>query len=116
MEIVRKSKTTHAFRVVKSFHWGGSSKSAGEEIEISDPAEAAGLVQSGRVIPADLPGTAEYIGLRDLKLAGTKKFFEAKKMERVILRSDQALKLMIEGAIIPVDENQWRPNDRRLKK
>lgn len=117
MEIVKKAQVgPHKFNVVKPVFWAGSVKAAGEEIEISDPAEALGLVQSGKIIPTDLPATGEYIALRDLKLSGRKAAFEAKKMERVILRSDQALKLMLEGAVIPCDDSQWRPNDRQLKR
>lgn len=116
MELVKKAKAAHIFRVVKPIYWSGSVKAAGDEIEISDPAEAFGLVQTGKVVPADIPPTAEYIALRDLKLPGKKAAFEAKKMERVILKSDQALVLMIENAILPCNESQWRPHDRRLKR
>lgn len=117
MEIIKKSqKGPHRFRVVKPVYWGGSVRAAGEEIEISDPAEAFGLVKSDRILPADLPATGQYVALRDIKLAGKVKAFECKRMEQIILKSGQALSLMLEGAVIPVDDSQWRPNDRRLKK
>ncbi|MBM4338799.1 MAG: hypothetical protein FJ110_04585 [Deltaproteobacteria bacterium] len=117
MEIIKKAQSgPHKFKVVKSFSWGGSVKAAGEEIEISNAQEAFGLVQVGRVIPADLPATAEYIALRDIKLSGKVKAFEAKRMEKVILKAEQALALLLEGAILPCDEDQWRPNNRKLLK
>jgi len=115
MEIVKKAQSAHKFKVVKPINWAGSVKAAGEEVEISNAQEAVGLIQSGKIIP-DLPAQAEYIALRDLKLSGKVKFFECKKMEKVILKAEQALGLLLEGAVIPVSSGQWRPNNRRLRK
>ena len=41
--------------------------------------------------------------------------FKTDILEVVELRAKDALPLMLKVAVIPVDEQQWRPRGRRLK-
>jgi len=64
----------------------------------------------------DLPPIGEYIALTTIVLPGSKEKFEAKKMELIKLKAEDALSLLLQGKIIPRNNEQWRPHNRRLKK
>ena len=118
MEIIKKAATgVHKFKVLKSFGWSmGKVLQVGDEIEIANLGEQLGYCRTGRVTPSDLPAIGEYIALTAFTLPGATEKFDCKKMELVKLRDTDALRLLLEGKIIPKDDSQWRPNSRRLKK
>ena len=87
----------------------------GQEIQMS-PADGLGVVQRGRAVPADIPDIGEYLCLQDIVLSGNTEAFKAKKFERVLLKKEQALDLMLQRKIIPTDTTRWRPYDLRLSK
>jgi len=114
MEIIKKAKQKFTFKVIKPFMKAGTRLALGEEVEISHE-DQDGLVRGGRVCPSDLPETGTYIVLKPFFLPGREGKFEAKKLEKVLLRAADALPLMISASVIPANENQWRPNNRRLQ-
>jgi len=115
MEIIaRKKQGPFKFRVLRSFFWDSAARKVGEIIEV-DAQTATGMTE-GRMIDPILPEEATYIALTPLKLPGREEAFECKKLDTVILKSDQAIDLMIKGMVIPSDPGAWRPRDRRLKK
>ena len=114
MEVIKRGRNAaHKFKVVKPFRWGGYITEKGQEIEIRDP-EATGQVQNGRVVPSDIPAEGEYVCITDIVLPGREAKHEAKRLEKVLLKSEDALRLMLAGSVLPTSEDQWRPNGRRL--
>ncbi len=117
MEIIKRSvQGPHKFKVLKPFGWkAGKAVEPGEIVEM-DQLEADQYVQIGRVIPVDLPDVGTYITLTSFSLPGKNEKFETKKFERVELRAQDALRLMLDRSVIPEDESQWRPRNARLLK
>lgn len=119
MKVIKRSSDfgKKKFIVIKSHYYEGKNLKIGETIEreISD-IETSAMVQRGYFIPDDLPAVGRYITLKELKLPGKKEAFTSKIHEVVELTDEQALKLMLSGHVIPIDDNQWRPRNRRLKK
>ncbi len=116
MEIVRRAASgAGKFKVIKPFMKGGRRIEPGEEMEIKSYPEADGLTQRGLIIPCDLPSVGVYIVLKAFSLPGSPKKYEAKPLELVSLRAEDALPLMLAGVVIPKDESRWRPANRRLR-
>ncbi len=115
MEIIKRAETNFKFEVTKPFIRMGKIAIVGQEIEINDPSEATGLCRQGRIKPC-LPKTGIYIALIPFCLPGQKEKFECKAMDLVELKAEDALRLMLQGIVIPKDDQQWRPNNRRLRK
>lgn len=115
MEVIkRSSQGPHKFRVTRPFLWSVKFVQPGEVIEAKYP-ECDGMVRTGRMIPDDIPEVGTYITLRNVMLPGKKEKFEAKSLEVVELKAGDALALMLEGAVIPKSDDQWRPANRKLK-
>lgn len=114
MEIIKKKNSSCMFRVLKPFKWGGYVTEPGQELAMSG-AEALGMIQRGKVTPTDIPEVGEYIALQDLTLPGDKEAHRAKKMERILLKKDQALDLMLKRLIVPVDTSRWTPYGLHLQ-
>jgi hypothetical protein len=116
MEIIRKSAQGPAkFRVIKPFMWRlAKMAELGETVEM-EQADADQFVQIGKVVPVDLPEVAVYVALRDFSLPGRSEKFCCKKLERVELKADDALRLMLDRSVLPEDDGQWRPRNARLK-
>jgi hypothetical protein len=87
----------------------------GEEVEMVNMIEANGMVMRGLLVPCDLPPVGVYICIRPFSLPGSVEKYEAKVMDLVSLKAEDALRLMLQGAVIPKDEDRWRPNNRRLR-
>jgi len=113
MKILKRAKTDFRFRVVRPFIKGGRGLEAGEECELSEPDQTE-CVANGRAVPLDLPPVGVYITLKPFFVPGNIEKFEAKAMELVSLKAEDALRLMLQGVVIPKDESRWRPNNRRL--
>ncbi len=113
----------YQFRVIKAVRWCPVKEGErppcrtvdpGEVIEIEDMNDQVALCQSGRVVPADLPEKAVYIALREFRLPSQTEEFRASTLEQVELLAKDALPLMLDGAIIPANDDQWRPFNKRL--
>jgi len=115
MEVIKKKSSSYFFKVLKPFRWAGYTTEANQEIQMA-PAEGLAAVQRGGVTPIDTPEIGEYICLVDITLPGDKEAFKAKRMEKVLLKKDQALDLMLKRLVIPVDASQWRPYGLRLRR
>lgn len=106
------------FQVVRAEFFlekGKLSPAVGDIITLSDPNIEFDFVSRGLIIPTDLPPVGVYIALMDFELPGRKEKFVAKKLDRVELKKEDALELMLKNVVIPADENQWRPYGRRMK-
>lgn len=116
MEIIKRSAQGPAkFQVLKSFYLKvGQLAKSGETIEIENPNDQVLFCLQGRIRPV-LPETGVYIALMDITLPGRKEKFEAKKLELVELKADDALPLLLNRSVIPKDESQWRPFGRKLQ-
>jgi hypothetical protein len=116
MEILKNFKTKTKFRVLEASFMleGGRVPAVGELIIIEDRINALELVSSGKVSPADLQETGIYLTLREISLPGEKERFVARKNEKVLLRADDALSLMLQQAVIPINEDQWQPYEIHL--
>lgn len=116
MEIIKKAGGgIHKFTVKKSFRWGDFMAEVGQELEIGDP-PASELVAVGRIAPADLPEVGTYIVVvNEIILPGTPEKYTAKRLDRVALRAEDALPLLIRMNVIPEDPNQWRFKNARLR-
>lgn len=115
MEIIARGKPEcPKFRVVRPFMKSGKPTQVGEEIEIEE-ADQSGYVERGQCVPCDLPDVGVYICLRPFSLPGRTEKHEAKLMELVSLKAEDALALMLQGMVIPRDDHRWRPRNRRLK-
>ena len=116
MKIIQRAKKElhYKFLVVKSVVWDGKITQPGDEIEIQNQAEADGMVQNGRVRPADLPPTGIYIALAEITLPGNVEKFSCKKMDLIELKGEDGLRLMLSGQVIPQNDDQWRFHNRRL--
>jgi hypothetical protein len=116
--IKRSSKSSQSFKVIRNnFVWGGSSPDIDQELTFigaDQMSEALGLVQRGCIIPTDMPPLSDYICLRSFELPGSKQKYSAKPNEVVELRSEDALRLMLQGVVIPRDQSRWSPF--RIKK
>jgi len=114
MQLIKKARQTHRFKVLKPFMKAGKTTIVGDEIEISD-ADQTPLVASGRVTPC-LKDTDVYITLQPFTLPGTTGKFEATPYELVELKGCDAVELMLKRIIIPRDDTVWRPSGLKLKK
>jgi hypothetical protein len=116
MEIIKRAvQGPHKFKVKSSFMQAERSLQIGEEVELKEP-EASAMVKIGKVTPADLPEVGEYIALHPFTLPGKSEKFSCKKLENIEIKGDDALKLMLEGIILPANDSQWRPLNRRLRR
>ncbi len=122
MEILKRANSEPPkFRVLRSFYKDGRPLEVGELIEIESMDEKAtptvqfDLVSTNRVVPADIPEVGVYIALVDLALPGKVEKFTCKPLDRIELKAEDALRLMMSRCVIPEDENQWRPFNRRLE-
>ncbi len=116
MEILRKAVSgPQKFKALKHFLWKMGQLVKPDDIIEATQSEADELVAIGRAVPCDLPETGVYIALQDICLPGRTEKFEAKRMERVELKAEDALRLMLDRSVIPEDEKQWRPRNARLK-
>jgi hypothetical protein len=116
MEILKKNSASYgAFKVLKPFRWGGYITEPGQELQMGS-AEGLGMVRIKKVVPADIPEIGKYVCLHDITLPGSKEAFKAKRLEVVEVKAGDALRLMLEGGIIPLDVNQWRPHNRKLRR
>jgi len=113
MELIKKGTNAYFFRCVKGFNTGERTVSPGEEVELKEP-DASGLVQRGKVLPSDLPTEDEYIALQPFSLPGRVEKFMCERLEKVQIRAEDAVDLMLRGFIIPSDD-RWRPFGRKLK-
>jgi hypothetical protein len=113
MEIIKKAASgPHKFKTSRPFMWGGKKNQIGDEVELKEP-EATAMVKAGRVIP-DLKETDVYVTLRPFTLPGASSKFECKALELVSLKSGDALKLMLDRACLPLDDQVWRPYHMKL--
>jgi len=112
MEIIKRKNQLHTFRCLKRFRWAGHTTEIGQTLELKEP-DASEFVVLGRVEP-DLPPVVECISLVDLTQPGAEKAFTAKKMEKILLKKEQAISLMLERLAIPADPGTWRPWGLRL--
>jgi hypothetical protein len=117
MEILsRKGSRLFKFKVKKSFRWAGFPTVPGQELELRS-LEAASLISSGRIEPADVPPTATYICIvTEVILPGREKAFKAKFGEKVILKREDAVRLMMAREVIPLDSAAWKPYQIELRK
>ncbi len=113
----------YQFRVIKAVRWCPVKEGErppcrtvdpGEVIEIEDINDQVSLCKSGRIEPCDLPEKAVYIALREFRLPSQTEEFRASTLEQVELLAKDALPLMLDGAIIPANDDQWRPFGRKL--
>jgi hypothetical protein len=114
MEVVKRAKQSFRFKALKSFRWAGRDTHPGELLEEIPEPTATGLVAIGKIKP-ELPEVSIYVCLQAITIPGEIEKHTAKKMERVLLRAEDALPLLISGAVIPEADGQWRPLGRRLK-
>lgn len=115
MRIVsRTKKESHRFVVLKGFVWEGRTVQVGEEIEIKEQPDQDGMVKRGLVRPVDLVDGLIYVALRPFHLPGKTLKFEAKALELVSLKAEDALRLMLDRAVLPRDSEQWRPYKMKL--
>lgn len=113
MEIIKKARIAIKFKVVRPFRWVGRIVAKDEEIDIPESNQTH-LVVSRRVVPCDIPEVGTYIAIKAFQLPGAVEKYEAKGLDLVSLKAEDALALMLQGVVIPKDENRWRPNNRRL--
>lgn len=116
MEILKRASQTHKFKVLRSFQWKNRAVQPGEEIEIKNPSEALGFTQRKCVAPSDIPRVGQYVCLQNSVLPGKQNKFEAKRNEVVEILDIHVLDLLLKNFILPMDPNQWRPYNRKLKK
>lgn len=114
----RASKGSVRFKVVKnSFQLAsGYVPEIGQELDFVGPENlslAFGLVQRGLIVPNDLPEVGEYIVMSSFYLPGKNERFEAKVNEFVELKASDAIKLMLQGKVIPKDPDRWSPFRRK---
>jgi hypothetical protein len=114
MEIISKKNRKFRFRVLRPFHFDGRTVKRDEELEISEP-EASGLVNIRKVAPI-FPDVIECQALRGFEVPGRTEKFKCTKGERVLLKSGQAINLMVQHLCIPVDDDIWRPAGRQIKR
>lgn len=128
MKILKKSGLEqHKFKVLKSFLCdtektieqeikgaGPTLVKVGDLITVKDFHDQVAFIRYGRVTP-ELPPTGIYIVLASFELPGRKEKFECKKMELVELKAQDAVKLLLDGFVIPKDDSVWRPFGRSLK-
>lgn len=117
MEITR-SRRIYEFRVLDAaFSIRGRTPQVGELVKFYD---IIGMVEDlcsrGLIEPADCPEIGVYIVLKSFTLPGRKEKFKAEKLQRVELLKEDAIRLMFERSVIPVDNFQWRPYGLRLGK
>lgn len=115
MKIVRSTREAHKFEAIKAFYFEGKSVKKGDIIVIEGGGDQTGFVQRGMVIPIDTPKKGVYIALRPIVLPGATEKFECKRLELIELTKAQAIKLMIEGSVIPKSPRQWRPRNAHLR-
>lgn len=116
MEIIRKKNQSHSFRVLKSFRWAGYLTEPGQILQMADGPAIAQIIR-GRLEPEDFPDPLEAIVLcDDLIQPGNEQAFKAKKFDRVLLKKEQAISLMLERRCIPASDEIWRPWGLRLKR
>ncbi len=115
MELIKKKSASHTWRVLKSFSWGGYVTEPGQELQIG-PTESLGLMLRGKIEPVDVPDVGEYLCLTDLTLPGSKEAHRAKRNEKVLLKREDAIRLMVERKIIPTNSEQWRPYGIQLRR
>jgi len=116
MEIIERAKPEVCkFRIIKSILKFGKTIEAGEEVELNKEEQPL-YVSTGKAVPCDIPEVGVYICLRSFSLPGSIEKFEAKQGDLVSLLAKDALRLMIDGYIIPKNNSQWRPHGRKLRK
>lgn len=115
MEIV-KSRKNYEFRVLGGFSVrGGHTPQIGDIINLYDIfGMAEDLCSRGLIEPTDCPETGVYIVVKPFILPGRKEKFKAEKLQRVELLKEDAIRLMLERSVIPVDNLQWRPYGLKL--
>jgi hypothetical protein len=94
---------------------GGKSPTVGSIIELSDELSIP-LLQKGSIVPADMEPFGTYISLREIILPGLTEKHSCAPLEKIELRADQAIELMLNKSVIPASDDQWRPYGMRLKK
>ena len=114
MEVINRAKQTFQFKVLKSFSWVGKMCKVGEILESIPEPQVTELVALKKVEPL-LPEFGVYICLRTITLPGAVKKHEATRMQRIELKSSDALKLLLENAVVPESNLIWRPYGRKLK-
>lgn len=115
MEIIKKQTGRFKFRVLKPFSLGGGlRKETNEEIEL-EQSEADDLVYGRKVEPVDINDGDVYIALTPFSLPGAKEKFTCKSGEKIALRREDALSLLLSGAVIPVNASRWRPLAKKIK-
>lgn len=116
MRIVARAKKHGAqFKVLRPFRLNGKTTEINSTVTIEDEIFAVGLCQKGTIIPDDLPAVGEYISTRAFTLPGRDAAFSCEVLEKIELLREQALPLLLDGSIIPANENQWRPYGRKLR-
>jgi hypothetical protein len=112
--ISRTKKNVYEFIVLKSFISNGKPTTPGDKIEIPLHPDQLDMVHRGLVRPVDLVDGLIYVALKPFTLPGNKEKFETKKLELVSLKADDALALMFDRAVLPRDDDQWRPYGMKL--
>lgn len=114
--ISRVKKDNNAkFTVLKLFGWKGKIMTIGSEVEIDDLGVQVNLCRKGSITPTDLPAIGQYLSLSAFTLPGQEAAYTCDVLEVVELLADDALDLMLKGTIIPRDQGQWRPFNRKLR-
>jgi hypothetical protein len=114
MEIVKKASAKFMFRCLKTFRWANHQTDIGEIIELTEPT-ATSLVSFHKVTPVDLSPVGEYIALAPFSLPGKSEKFSCQKLERIFIKAEDALPLMLQRAILPADPNRWRPYGMKIR-
>jgi hypothetical protein len=114
MEIIKKGKEPQKFLAIKGFKFAGKEILINSEISLQEP-EASLLVGSKKIIPVWPQASIECIVLKTFILPGRKEKFEAKHGERVLIKADDLLPLLLDGSCIPSDDGLWRPLNRKIK-
>ena len=112
MEIIRQDGDSFEFIVLRSFHWKGRPVAPTERREIERQeafgAEIAGLVNSKRIKPV-YPAEVECVALKTFSMPGNSKKFECKQGERILIRGEDLLPLILGHLCLPADPAIWRP-------
>lgn len=115
MEIIRKKSGAARFRVLKPFQWGGFIVEVGQELNVANDL-ALQMISQGKIEPVDVPLVGAYYCLTEVVQPGKTEGFRAKALEKVILKREQAIDLMLKRMVIPVDPAQWKPFQITLRR
>ena len=116
MKIIKRKNSKRQFKVLRSFYFDGREVQPGEIIASSDTGLILTMLKKCSLTPLDLPEVGTYISLVALTLPGEKTKFECAILEKIELTASQAMNLMLQRKIIPLDDEQWRPYNMRFKK